>query len=235
LKNILSTLLPVTAGLALLAACGPTAAPTTPTVTPAPGLGALYAITFQGVTDKAPTVRASSVGQHLGTQGLVAGPATLTVSSAPIATSAFTDPATRTRHIQATFQVTNTTAATLSNLYFLPTVTADTDGDPSNNASTPTIAGTPYSALTYFDGSDAAARATTLAPERARLLNAATGTSSGAMATNIAPDAHNTLGAAPRKPHTTPMVSRLSRWRDSSRSRSSALAWEPMASNANTR
>jgi len=200
LKNILSTLLPVTAGLALLAACGPTAAPTTPTVTPAPGLGALYAITFQGVTDKAPTVRASSVGQHLGTQGLVAGPATLTVSSAPIATSAFTDPATRTRHIQATFQVTNTTAATLDNLVFLPTVTTDTDTDPGNNGAPPTITGTPFQSVQYFDGSDAAARATTLAPERARLLNAATGTSSDDPGSNPFLTGLDTTGITPTPP-----------------------------------
>ncbi|WP_188963284.1 hypothetical protein [Deinococcus aquiradiocola] len=109
-------------------------------------------------------------------QGLVNAPdEAIAITPTPISVASFTDRVRKVRHVEATFQVTNTTAATLSNLYFLPTVTADTDGDPSNNASTPTIAGTPYRALTYFDGSDASAKAASLQATSGETLDPATG------------------------------------------------------------
>ncbi|WP_407541896.1 hypothetical protein Q0M94_20680 (plasmid) [Deinococcus radiomollis] len=107
-------------------------------------------------------------------QSLVNAPETLGFSGVPLFISSFTDRVNRVRHVQATFKVTNTTTNTLNNLTFLPTSTADTDGDASNNASVPTIAGTPYHSVRLFDGSDATARATDLTAVPGEVLDAST-------------------------------------------------------------
>ncbi|WP_407541895.1 hypothetical protein Q0M94_20675 (plasmid) [Deinococcus radiomollis] len=168
----------------LLAACGPAPRPAEPAApatsnaaTPIQtrSLGSLYMIDFQSVGDR-PSVTAQRLTTGLGAQGLVSTPGTqLTLGSDPLFVSSFTDRATNIRHIQATFRVTNIGTTPLDNLVFLPTVTADTDNDPSNNATTPTIAGTPFRAVEFFDGSDASSRAPSLVLGRGQLLNAASG------------------------------------------------------------
>jgi len=168
----------------LLAACSTPSTPTATRPTPAtqPGsevhaAGPLYEVAFQSVGADTPAVKAQTLTpSRVAAQGFVNAPdEAIAITPTPVSVASFTDRVRKVRHVEATFQVTNTTAATLSNLYFLPTVTADTDGDPSNNASTPTIAGTPYSALTYFDGSDASAKAASLQATSGETLDPATG------------------------------------------------------------
>lgn len=103
------------------------------------------------------------------------GPQTLTIDPVPLATSSFTVAATHTRHIQATFKVTNNTGQTQTNLAFLPAATFDSDGDPSNNAQPPTVAGTPFSKVLFYDGSDASAKATALHAAPGQIFNVSTG------------------------------------------------------------
>lgn len=63
------------------------------------------------------------------------------------------------RHVSTTFQVTNKSATALNRLMLLPVVLTDTDGDPTNNATAPTIAGTPYRSVQLFDGTNVPAQA----------------------------------------------------------------------------
>ncbi|GEM49112.1 hypothetical protein [Deinococcus cellulosilyticus] len=60
-----------------------------------------------------------------------------------------------TRYIQVHYEVTNTSGQTYHNLGFLPVVVSDTDGDSSNNATTSTIAGTPFKHVKHYDGTTA--------------------------------------------------------------------------------
>ncbi|ULH14128.1 hypothetical protein MF271_02280 (plasmid) [Deinococcus sp. KNUC1210] len=174
---------PTVIGLAtglLLSACSPTSAPqpspsTTQLTTHLQSAGALYEVNFHGSGDAQPTAVAQALHAGPSAQSLVNAPETLGFSGVPLFTSSFTDRVNHTRHVQATFKVTNNTSSTLNNLTFLPTSTADTDGDVSNNASVPTIAGTPFHSVQLFDGSDASARAADLITVRGQLLNAATG------------------------------------------------------------
>ncbi|GGR33280.1 hypothetical protein [Deinococcus ruber] len=169
----------------LLAACGSAPQPTDPTQPPAGGatnpaqpstLGSLYQVNFQGMGDDTPSVTTQSLTAGVQGQALVNTPTTqLTLGSDPLFISSFTNRNTNVRHIQATFKVTNTGSTPLDNLVFLPTVTTDTDNDPSNNATAPTIAGTPFRTVEYFDGSDASSRATSLTLGHGQLLNAASG------------------------------------------------------------
>ncbi|GGR33288.1 hypothetical protein [Deinococcus ruber] len=172
----------------LLAACSPTPAPqpnpSTQTTTHLQASGALYEVNFRGSGDATPTAAAQALRSGPGAQSLVNAPETLGFSGVPLFISSFTDRINHVRHIQATFKVTNNTSSTLSNLTFLPTSTADTDGDASNNASVPTIAGTPFHSIQLFDGSDASARAADLIAVPGELLNAATGEVSADSAAN---------------------------------------------------
>ncbi|GGR16561.1 hypothetical protein [Deinococcus ruber] len=157
----------------LLAACGPTPTPTPSTQpTQTNTLGSLYEVNFQGVGDSAPIVKAQRLTSALHGQALIGAPeAQVGISTDPLSVSSFTNRVTNIRHIQATFRVTNNSSSTLDNLMFFPTVTADTDGDPTNNATPPTIAGTPFRAVEFFDGSDASSRATSLIPGHGQRLN----------------------------------------------------------------
>ncbi|GGR41482.1 hypothetical protein GCM10008957_56730 [Deinococcus ruber] len=80
-----------------------------------------------------------------------------------ISTSTFTVKATQTRHIQATFKVTNNTSLTLDNLKFVP-VTTPTSAD-----------NTTFTNLTYFDGSNAADKAPSLTATQGQTFNPQTG------------------------------------------------------------
>lgn len=151
---------PILAGL--LASC---ASQTTPTVTtPAPAQGGLYTLSFQGIGSGNTTVTAQSASRRLSTQTLADVPEPLGIERTPVATSTFvtTKDGVSTRHIQVTFRVTNTTAQTQSNLVLAPVITADTDGNPANNAQAPTVAGTPFRDVRFFDGSDASSAASQL-------------------------------------------------------------------------
>ena len=79
------------------------------------------------------------------------------------------------RHVRATFKVTNAGAAALSGLTLVPVDTDDTDGDAANNAAAPTVGSTPFSKVSFFDGSDASARAGSLSAAQGKRFNAATG------------------------------------------------------------
>lgn len=71
--------------------------------------------------------------------------------------------ATRTRHVQATFKVTNNTSLPLDNLKFVPVVTNDsTDG-------------TTFTNVTYFDNSSASDKATSLSATQGQTFNTQTG------------------------------------------------------------
>ncbi|ULH14127.1 hypothetical protein MF271_02275 (plasmid) [Deinococcus sp. KNUC1210] len=163
----------------LLAACGqPTQPPSGGSTNPVQSstLGSLYEVDFQGVGKDKPSVTTQSLTDGLHGQALVNVAGTqLTLGSDPLFISSFIDRATNIRHIQATFKVTNNGSTPLDNLVFLPTVTADTDNDPSNNAAAPTIAGTPFQTVEFFDGSDASSRATSLALGHGQLLNTTSG------------------------------------------------------------
>lgn len=151
---------PVLAGL--LASC---ASQTTPTATtPAPAQGGLYTLSFQGIGSGNTTVTAQSASRRLSSQTLADVPEPLGIERTPVATSTFvtTKDGVSTRHIQVTFRVTNTTAQTQSNLVLAPVITADTDGNPANNAQAPTVAGTPFRDVRFFDGSDASSAASQL-------------------------------------------------------------------------
>ncbi|WP_456831474.1 hypothetical protein [Deinococcus sp. UYEF24] len=112
---------------------------------------------------------------ELQAQALASTPEALGFTGVPLYVSSFTDKVSRIRHVQATFKVTNTSGRTLENLSFLPVVTSDTDGDPSNNATAPTINGTPFRSVQYFDGSDASARAAALTLGAGQRLDLASG------------------------------------------------------------
>lgn len=75
------------------------------------------------------------------------------------------------RYLQATFEITNTTGGTLSDLSFVPVVIEDTDGDSSNNSTTVTVGGTEFKNIKLFDGTDASGWATSLIPTYAMVPN----------------------------------------------------------------
>lgn len=80
-----------------------------------------------------------------------------------------------TRYIQVHFLVTNTSGQTYSNLGFLPVVLSDTDGNGGNNATSPTLEGTPFKSVKYYDGTTAATgTAQALTPTYAKRFNTAT-------------------------------------------------------------
>ncbi|WP_407573000.1 RCC1 domain-containing protein [Deinococcus altitudinis] len=111
-------------------------------------------MTFQDIG--ASTFRASAQGANLTAQGLVSVPEQLTFQ--PLATSTFAVPSTHLRHVQATFLVTNRTGLTLDNLKFFPAVPQGGNGTTFRN-------------LTYFDGSSAAAKASSLVATQGQVFD----------------------------------------------------------------
>ncbi|WP_424952187.1 ExeM/NucH family extracellular endonuclease [Deinococcus sp.] len=179
----------------LLAACGQSGAPTTsvtppvavpttnapaPVTTPPtasqPGVrpSAVYELTFQGANGGSGQVTASArfLG-GLNTQGLSNGPDTLKFER--LSSETFVTDGDSKRHVRATFRVTNTGAAAIGGLTLVPVDTDDTDGDAGNNATPPTVGSTPFSKVSYFDGSDASAKAGSITPTGGKRFNAATG------------------------------------------------------------
>ena len=146
----------------LLSACGSS---TSPAVTPSPAKQApLYTLNFQGIGSGNTTVTAQSIRSGVSAQSLIDVTEPIGIDRTPVATSSFvtTTNGVSTRHIQVTFRMTNTTNQVQSNLVLAPVMTADTDGNPSNNAQPPTVAGTPFRDVRYFDGSDASQAASQL-------------------------------------------------------------------------
>ena len=183
-------LLPLLTAL-LLAACGPTpdvqapaasspvaSAPPVSTPAPAPtpvsASGTVYEVRFANVGDGGglrATARRVSGDAALSAQALsdVNGPLAMT----PVATDTFV--VNGKRHVKAVFKVTNNTGQALDHLTFVPINTDDTDGDASNNATTPTVGSTYFKDLKTYGATSADARATDLTPVSGQTLNVATG------------------------------------------------------------
>ncbi|ULH17882.1 hypothetical protein MF271_23185 (plasmid) [Deinococcus sp. KNUC1210] len=78
-----------------------------------------------------------------------------------LGSATFVVKATGIRHVQATFKVTNNTGLTLNSLKFVPAI--------------PTGGSTVFSRVTYFDGSDASSKASSLNPVQGQNFSGATG------------------------------------------------------------
>ncbi|MVN87364.1 hypothetical protein GO986_11350 [Deinococcus sp. HMF7620] len=187
---------------ALLAACAPAPLPAAPTPA-APHPAGLYELQLR-VTDQ-------GVGQaslrHVDPGGLLSGQA-LTAAGDPvqlgaqaITTQTFTTRKNGAdiRHISTTFAATNVTASALQNLTLLPVVLTDTDGDPENNATAPTVVGTPFRSVRLFDGSDASGQAASIRPVQGQQVNVQTGESTDNLAATLFLSGLNvaSLGATP--------------------------------------
>lgn len=177
----------------LLAACGQSSpqvvAPVTPvTTSPAPvgtpvatpiatqptasKPGATYEVTFQGANGSQISASARYLG-GLGTLGLQ-NASDDNLQFDQVATETFVTGGTR--HVKATFKVTNKSAGTLDGLVLVPVDTDDADNDPGNNGgSVPTVGTTPYSRVSYFDGSDASSKAASITATGGKRFNASTG------------------------------------------------------------
>ncbi|MGY2892990.1 ExeM/NucH family extracellular endonuclease [Deinococcus sp. UYEF24] len=176
----------------LLAACGQsstqTSTPSTPVaIAPAPvgtpvtapvtaqptasQPGATYEVTFQGANGNQVSASARYLG-GLGTLALQNSPDTLQfdqLSSETFVTGG-------TRHVRATFKVTNKGASTLDGLVLVPVDTDDADSDPSNNGgSVPTVGTTSFNRVSYYDGSDASSKAASITATGGKRFNASTG------------------------------------------------------------
>jgi len=134
----------------LLAACGQSSTSITQPVMSAPVAitpAGVYQISFQKVGSPDFSVSAQSLtASGLQTQGLVSTPDAFTF--ARVANSTFVVAATSLRHVQATFRVTNNTGLTLNSLKFVPVI--------------PTGKSSVFSGVTYYDGSDASSKASSL-------------------------------------------------------------------------
>lgn len=85
------------------------------------------------------------------------------------------DLTTNFTHLTGLFKFTNTYGRPLKNVIVVPANTDDTDGDATNNATTPTIGSTPYAKVIYFNGTDASALAATISPQQGKTINLKTG------------------------------------------------------------
>ncbi|MFC6660677.1 hypothetical protein [Deinococcus multiflagellatus] len=168
--------------LALLSACSPTPLPVP--VSPGPGPAAT-----RGLYELQVQVSPEGVGQAslrrvvpgaLQAQRLTAAGDPLQLGAQAITTQTFTTTkdGAAVRHISTTFAATNVSGASLQNLTLLPVVLTDTDGDPGNNATAPTVAGTPFRGVRLFDGSDASAQAAAIRPVQGQQVDVRTGESS---------------------------------------------------------
>ncbi|GGL13248.1 hypothetical protein [Deinococcus radiotolerans] len=169
----LSTALPLT----LLLACSP--APHAPP-TPEASRGPVYALDLQ--VSGAQVAQASLHTLPAGTPGLSSqalettpGDVQLGAQSVSSVTFVSRRGAQDIRHVNTTFMVTNPTGEPITNLVLLPVALTDTDGDPSNNATAPTLAGTPFRSVRLYGGQDAATQAPNLRVTRAQDLDLQTG------------------------------------------------------------
>ncbi|SMB91849.1 ExeM/NucH family extracellular endonuclease [Deinococcus hopiensis] len=153
------------AGLLALASCSQVpqvavpAAPAIPTRAPLKSLG-VYELSVTGANTASP----SATIRPTGLQGQAQEVGGLTF--APVSFGTFTDEATRTRHLRATFRVTNGSGQALTAPAYIP---LDTEGTGA------TVGNTPFLGVQYFDGSDASARAGDIAVDTPRRVNSATG------------------------------------------------------------
>jgi uncharacterized protein len=167
----------------------------------APSSG-VYELKFQGVGSEALKVSAALSRSTLGAQALINAPQGFSFSL--LSASTFTNPGTSasggTRHVRVTYQVTNITGSTLTNLSFVPVNTDEDAAGPANNAgSVPTVGATSFKDVSYFDGSDASSKAASLNAARGQVFNAASGaadTDPNASAFQTGLDVSN-LSAAP--------------------------------------
>ncbi|WP_221089554.1 hypothetical protein [Deinococcus aquaedulcis] len=167
--------------LALLSACSPTPLPVPVSPGPAtPAARGLYELQVQ--------VSPNGVGQAslhrvapsaLQGQRLTSAGDPLQLGAQAITTQTFTTTkdGAAVRHISTTFAATNVSGASLQNLTLLPVVLTDIDGDPGNNATAPTVAGTPFRGVRLFDGSDASAQAAAIRPVQGQQVDVRTGES----------------------------------------------------------
>ena len=138
----------------LLAGCS-TQTPNTPTVPVPPSKTNLVEVQFSGAGTVNPTSALHPLdAQGVSKQGLteISG-LTITYNGA----ESYNGKNGTTRYLQAYYRVTNNTGQILYNLGFIPVVLSDTDGDANNNSRSPTLAGTPYASVKYYDGTAAPA------------------------------------------------------------------------------
>ncbi|GEM44681.1 FG-GAP repeat domain-containing protein [Deinococcus cellulosilyticus] len=140
----------------LLAACGKVMQAGHPPVRPFPAH--LVEVQFQGVGSSHPQsslhVPGGSLISKQGLSVVVGG-----LRFQHLSTNSFTVKREGKRYLSTTYQVTNQTGRTLQGLGFVGVSLQDTDGDPSNNATAPTVPGTIFSRVQHPDGSDASNRA----------------------------------------------------------------------------
>ncbi|WP_407570560.1 ExeM/NucH family extracellular endonuclease [Deinococcus altitudinis] len=132
---------------------------------------ATYEVTFQGANGNQVSASARYLG-GLGTLALQNSPDTLQfdqLSSETFVTGG-------TRHVRATFRVTNKGTGALDGLVLVPIDTDDADTDPTNNgASVPTVGSTSFNRVSYYDGSDASSKAASITATGGKRFNASTG------------------------------------------------------------
>lgn len=133
----------------------------------------LYQLKIQGGAGQPLSAAAQQFSGSIGAQSW-SETAPLSIS-APLSVSTFTDQSARTRHIRATFTVTNNSGSVLTDLMFLPVDTNDTDNDLTNNAALPTVGNTPFRDVKYYDGSDASVKAGLLTPAQGKVFNVGAG------------------------------------------------------------
>ncbi|ADV67618.1 ExeM/NucH family extracellular endonuclease [Deinococcus maricopensis] len=158
--------LPLMALLAL-AACSQ---PTTQRPQPAPAQPAsagVYEVSFLNAFSKNADTRVTAL-PTASLRGQTLGNVSGALNFSKLSVDTFTVESTGKRYVRATYRVTNNTGRAIENLTFVPLNTDDTDGDASNNATTPTVGATAFKDVRYYDGSDASARATALTPTRAQ-------------------------------------------------------------------
>ena len=185
----------------LLAACSQPTSPAAPTGevagdTSSPGVPSpakralgLYTLSMSTDQQQAPTI--APLGVAVKTQALTEV-ATLTFQ--PVATTTFITTASQVRHVTAFFRVTNTGSQPLSGVVMMP---VNLDPVAGSGAAGTTIGPTMFSKVSYYDGSDASARAGDVQPEAAQRLGSAASAEVDPNGTPFADAALGTLTPAP--------------------------------------
>ncbi|WP_078306026.1 hypothetical protein [Deinococcus sp. LM3] len=165
-RRIMSLLLPPL----LLAACGQTpialpggttpgaSTPATPVQQALPGV---FQIDFNAIGTATPTSRLSLQAGGLSAQGLVSAPDQFSFS--PVAVQTFAVTATSTRHVRATYKVTNNSSETLRNPKFVAVVPQGSTTD------------SVFTKIRYFDGSDATTSTNQPSLSQGQIFDASTG------------------------------------------------------------
>ncbi|SMB86383.1 RCC1 domain-containing protein [Deinococcus hopiensis] len=125
--------------------------------------GKLYEVSFQRIGAADFNVTAQRLPTpELQAQRLVDGPSGASdLTFTQLGVSTFVVNAAQTRHVRATFRVTNNSGQALNELVFLPVISSGSS--------------TPFTNLKYFDGSDASSKAGSLTPTQGKSLKPSTG------------------------------------------------------------